>query len=478
MTGLASVAAWTAPALAVVLAGRVARGDADAPLLVLAAALAPLVALLASARATPPPAPARPIAAPVTLACAALVMGASLSAMGDVAGALGATRWQGVAVAAALAVLPALLSGARWAVLLPLGLAALAGGALVVGGSAQAPPWRAWADTAARPAFRFGAHGAWVDAGGRVERRTTLEFTEGQRVTAVAPGVFRVVEREQVRTTTREWRLAAGDTLALRPGDRLTLEPGARVRFEAGARVPGAPVSGAVWADPVERHRPRRLVAWLGAFVTLVVGASALACAPALTRAAALAAVACALALPLVAVCWGIYAAATPELLLGGADGGVFAGLPAFPVDVGAGVIALACAGLSALLLAAAHALLARLAEPLGARREAVWLGVVVVASAGALWPLDPWRALTLGWGLAAAAWAAPALGARDAPSATAGAWVGALAWAALAALDLGRALPPWAAELGEAPAMAAAPLGWLVARAAGAWRVGKGARR
>ncbi|MGH7355909.1 MAG: hypothetical protein ACRELS_15185, partial [Candidatus Rokuibacteriota bacterium] len=159
-------------------------------------------------------------------------------------------------------------------------------------------------------------------------------------------------------------------------------------------------------------------------------------------------------------------------LLLGEADGAVFAGLPG---SGGATVTALACGGLAALLLAAVHAFLDRLAGPLGSRRGVAWLGLLLAAGVAALWPLDPWRALMLGWGLAAAAWAAPALGARDAESATAGAWVGAVAWAALAALDLRGGLPPWASALGEAPALAAAPLAWLVARAVGAWRVGKG---
>jgi len=486
MTGFGAVAAWTGPALAVVLAGRVARGDADAPLLVLVAAVAPLVALLASARRAP--APDRSIAAAVRLACAGLLTGASLLAAGDVASALGAARWQGVVVAGALAALPALLPGTRWSLLLPLGLAALAGATLVVGAATHLPPWRAWAESAARPAFRFAAGGAWVDGGGRVDRRTTVEFAEGQRVTAMAPGSFRVVEREQTQTTTRDWRLAAGDTLTLRPGDRLTLEAGARVRFEVGARVPGAPISGAAWADPAERGRPQRLVVWLGAFVTLVVGAAALAISDALprdaftrdalTRVDGLTAIASAFALPLAAACWGIYAAATPEHLLGGADGAVFAGLPPQAASSGGAVVtALACGGLVALLLAATHALLGRLAGPLGPRRGMAWLGVVVAAGVGALWPFDPWRALMLGWGLSAAAWAAPALGARDAVSATAGAWTGALAWAALAGLDLRGGLPPWAVGLGEAPALVAAPLAWLVARAVGAWRVGNGRR-
>jgi hypothetical protein len=458
----------------VTLAARVARGDADAPVLVLAAALAPLLALLASARRTPPPAPARSIRLPARVGCAALLMTASLLAAGDLAWALGAARWQGVIAAAALAALPALVPGERWALLLPLGLAALAGGTLVTGLVTPAPPWRAWADAAGRPAFRFGAHGAWVDDGGRVDRRVTLEFTEGQRVTAVASGTFRVVEREPWQTTTRDWRLAAGDTLALRSGDRLTLEPGARVRFEAGGRVPGAPISGAEWADPAERRQPRRLVAWLGAFVTLGAGALPLARAATLTRPGALAAVTSALGLPLLAAVWGIYAATAPERLLGGADGAVLAALPASPGAGGVGVAPLACVALAALLLAAVHGLRGPVARPRSPWGELVWLAVLVASALGALWPLDPWRALTLGWGLAAAALGAPALGARDAGAATAGAWAGAGAWAAVVVLDVGDGLAPWARGLGDAPALAAAPLGWLVARVVSA-RAGNG---
>ena len=54
MTGLRELAAWTSPVLVGALAAHVCAGDPDAPFVVLAAAVAPLIALLAPPRAAAP----------------------------------------------------------------------------------------------------------------------------------------------------------------------------------------------------------------------------------------------------------------------------------------------------------------------------------------------------------------------------------------------------------------------------------------
>ena len=89
-----------------------------------------------------------------------------------------------------------------------------------------------------------------------------------------------------------------------------------------------------------------------------------------------------------------------------------------------------------------------------------------MVATALAVWPLDPWRVLTLGLGLAAAAWA-PARLATSAAGALAGPIVGGVAFVALAALPaLAPGTPVWLDALAGYPALVAMPLGWLAARA------------
>src|SRR5256886_15870586 len=107
-----------------------------------------------------------------------------------------------------------------------------------------------------------------------------LQISEPHRVTALNPGVYRVVEEvvegDAPRSVTREWRLAAGEALTLRPGDRLILEAGTRVRFEGSKRVPGSAASGVAWAEPPERRSLGTAAHALGAVLTLVGGALAL----------------------------------------------------------------------------------------------------------------------------------------------------------------------------------------------------------
>src|SRR5207245_2914798 len=87
------------------------------------------------------------------------------------------------------------------------------------------------ATVAARPALVFSGRSAWVTEGERFVRGTTVAVDEAHRVVAVTPGTFRVVEQDGGRRVVRDWRLAAGDAISLRPGDTLTAAAGSRLRF-------------------------------------------------------------------------------------------------------------------------------------------------------------------------------------------------------------------------------------------------------
>jgi hypothetical protein len=462
MSGVAAVAIWLQPALVAALASHVAAGDADAPWLVLAALVAPLIALLARGR----PAAPNAVSGAVAVVAVALVLAADFLLAAEAAALLGAPRWHGVALAA----LPALVVTVWPALrrLTPGALAAAAAALLLAPAAvslADGSPLAAWHRTGTRAALTFAADSAWVLAGERFARPTTLRFAEGQRVVALTAGVYRVVERDVTPPVVREWRLVAGEALTLRPGDELGVETGARLRFEAGRRVPGAPASGVAWADGVARG-PRMLPLAAGAVLTLVGGALALVPAARGGRAAAggplllLAVVSGALAC-------GVYAATAPDLALAGALAAPLLRLPArvFGAPAAAPLVWLTTVALVVMLATAALALRERLAGCAPAAREA-WVGAVVVAAALAAWPFDPWRVLTLGLGLAAAAWA-PARLATSAGGALAGPIVGGVAFVALAALPaLAPGAPAWLDALARYPALLALPLGGLVARA------------
>jgi len=462
LSALAAAAPWLQPALVVALAFRVAAGAPDAPWLALAALVAPLVALLADAR---PPA-RNPVTAVVAAVTVTLVLAADLLVVADAATLLGAPRWQGAALAALAAL--ALAAWPRARRLSPPALA-VAAVALLLGPAAVAlalgAPWTAWHRSGARPALTFSERSPWVLGGERFARATTLRFAEGQRVVTLAAGVYRVVERDAATPTVREWRLTAGDALTLRPGDELSVEAGAHVRFEAGRRVPGAPASGVEWADAPARG-PRLLPVALGALVTMLGGALALV-PPARRGRAAAAGPLVLLAATTAALAWGVYAAGVPDLVLGGALPAPLLRLPTAALGARAGVpLALLTGGALLLLLAAAAvALRERLAAAASAAPE-LWAGIVVAATAIAVWPIDPWRVLTLALGLAAAGWA-PARLATSPVGALAGPIVGGVAFVALAALPaLAPGAPAWLEALARYPALVALPLGWLAARA------------
>jgi hypothetical protein len=468
VTGLGALAVWPGPALVAWVVAAVATGAPAAPLLVLAVALAPLLALLQPARAT---APRHPVTLALVALVAALVLSAHLAALGDAAMLIGAQRWHAIALAATVALLVALMPGARrWpGAASMIGGIALLGVLVAAGLSSGLAPWAAWADAAARPALVFSRESPWVLDGQRFVRRTTLAFDEGQRVVAVTPGTFRVVEHDGGRRVVRDWRLAAGDALTLRPGDTLTVEAGSRVRFEPGKRIPGTPASGPAWGDAAPHTSPARSLALLA---TLTLGACALVPAPARRVTAA---VLIALGVSLGASSWGVYATlAAPEAGLAGSSIEALLSLPrAMPTTArgftaGALIVAVMC-GLLALFVAAAEGLRHTLRDAAGTRWPTLWTavmaGAVVVSLMSVVDPLTP---LMAGLGLAGASLAAPRLAAgRDAgrrfgwPVEVIGALLGGAVFAALTL-----ASPPAALEtLAAFPVLVAAPAAYASVR-------------
>lgn len=470
------VATWTNPALFAALAALVFSGDVAAPLVALAAVLAPSLAMLQAPGETRTSGGA--VVAGVRAVSVMVILWSGFLLLGDVAGVLHLARGPLIAVVAAAA---AVVAGARplrarASLLVPLGIACVVVCASGLAVSVGAPPWRAWAELASRPALAFPDAGAWVTQGRSVTRPTRLTFTEPHRVTATSAGIFRVTEHDGASVAVREWRLAAGDSLHLRSGDELVLSAGASVRFEAGKRIPGVPPSGVAWAAPRARQDPRRLAEVLAIALTLSGGALAL-LGPCAGMRASLQASALLLAFVLAAVSWGIYAALrAPELALG-AD--ILVAVVEAPLVVAgpawrAVLPALSLLGMAALCVAAAPALRERLIEvacPAGpdelatARRagaELLWLGVLVIAAALSWWPADAWRVLLAGLGFAASAWAAPGL--------VAGAGAGSAALAgggAFLALTLaGSLLPPAMSLLGAYPVVIAVPVAAAVALA------------
>jgi hypothetical protein len=330
-------------------------------------------------------------------------------------------------------------------------------------------PWTAWSRGGLRPARTFSEASAWVQDGERFARPARLTFAEGQRVTALTAGVYRVVEHDAALPTVREWRLTSGETLTLRSGDELSVGAGARLRFEAGRRVPGAPASGVAWADAPARG-PGMLPAALGALVTLVGGALALVPAVARRGTPALAGPLLLLAGVTAATGWGVYtAAAAPDLALSGSLLAPVLRLPPLALGSRAGgpLGALAAGSMVLLLVCATVALRQRLAATVRPR-PALWAAAVAAAAALTAWPLEPWRLVTLGLGLAAAVWT-PALLAPGWTAALTGSLVGAIAFVTLASLPAMTSVSAaWLEALVRYPALLALPLGWAAAHAMG----------
>jgi hypothetical protein len=474
MTPPSALVAWSGPLVVAALALAVFRGDAHAPLLalvVLVASLAPALRPLGDGVV-----PARSAAAAVSLAAAALALAAQLRFLADGAVVFGAGPRVTIAVTAALAALCSLWPGRRpWSSrLLPASLVAIGVPLLATALHSGVAPWVAWRAVATRPALVFAEGSPWTREGGRIVTAATLAFTEAQRVTAVAPGVVRVLERDGTRDATREWRLGAGESLSLRPGDHLAVPADARLRFESGKRVPGAPASGATWADPGAGARGRALGRLTALTLTIVGGALALGgpwAGP--PRRAALVAPALAFASMAAGLTWGVYAAyRAPELTLGAPPLGAMVRLPLHAAAPWSTALTLLlAAGLVGLFVSTAQALAQHVALSLRAPRggaggwapRMAFVGALVVGALIAAVSGDAWLLLMTALGLAATGLAAPALASRDPGARAAGALAGTLAFVIVAGagwLTRSSPLP------GEVPVLIAAPLAWAAARA------------
>lgn len=490
--GWASAAAWTSPVVLSLVAARVFTGAPDAPAIALAVLLAPLIARLHPAGESQ-----SNLVATLGLAVGiGLILWANCLLLADVAGLVGSPRWATSCVAAAAALLAVTLlrpdggtgAAARQSraggipnrpaglgLALMYGAAGLAFVALVaiVAATLATSPWAAWRSAASRPALTFGERDPWVTEGRTLATATALEFTEIHHVTALSPATYRVYEPGRFR----EWQLRTGESLTLRSGDRLVVDAGARLRFEAGKRIPGTFWSGVVWADPPERSAPSTVVHALGAAFTLVGGAIALVGperAPASRGGSALA-----LAVVLGAICLGVYGAySAPGLSIGMSPLAAVFDVPeaVVPGSAGRTLVTGSAVVLLVMYSAAALALRGVLAGAWGhaatsssgagpPRRPLADPAVVlliVAAAIASLWPGDASRALMAGLGLTASTVVAPRLGGDRPAALLAGSLVGATAFAGLVMLRL----PTWAGVAATYPALAAAPLAWIVARA------------
>ena len=408
-----------------------------------------------------------------------LVLAANLVVVADVARAVGLGPWSALALGPGVAVVVIVtrVADPLWRLAVPLGVGFVLL-PLVAVGMVRGAPWTAWANVAVRPALTFAEHSVWVTEARSVSERAVLSFDEVHRVVAGAPTMLSVLERDGERPAVREWRLGEGDALTLRPGDELTLEAGTPVRFEAGRRIPGAPLSGATWADGTSRPSA---VAVVGLAITLVGGALALVPATArpLAGAPAMAAAGFLGAFVLGASLWGVYGIAlAPEVTLpprsvislselAGLIG--IPGAPAtLPVIVAAGLVTLLVGAVLAWRARAtevAASLAVALGRPLPSRFAITAFTAVLAVVAGvlALRDGDPWHLFVAGLGVAAASAAAPRLARTGPAGEAAGAIVGAIVF--LAVLVAGDRLGPEFAGIQDYPALAAAPLAWLVSR-------------
>ena len=474
---LRALAVWAGPVLFITVAARVFAGAPNAPLLLLAALVAPLAALLQSPTEDDDPAP---VTAIVLCGSAAVLLWANVLAIGDAAAALGVDRWRGVAVAGACALIVALwrplAARAVGAAVIGIILAiAAVGGLGMVTGIA---PWAAWRETSAQLALDFTDGSVWVNEGRALGEASTLTFAESHRVTAESAATWRVTEREGGETTTREWKLSPGDALTLRPGDRLALDAHARVRFETGKRVPGALASGVAWADP--DRGIAAAVHFVGTVLTLIGGALVL-LRPRrrLSRVGAVGAPASLVIALLVAGAAGIYAAhAGAELGLGASARAPFLRAPALLLSPPASVAltATAAGGLLALFVGTAAALRERVVAAVAAadpprllrlHPDLLWIAMLGVVICASVRPADAWHVMLAGCGLAACAWTAGPAENYGERAVAVGVACGATLFVAL---TLARPMLPWGvAALAAYPALVAVPFAHVIAAAAGA---------
>lgn len=484
--GRASV--WMTPALLFFLPVEILTGGSRGLWIVLLVLIAPLLSLLLVQRrgeAAP-----LPPASPLILALMAVVLlWANLLLVADVARWLGFSRPSGVlAAAAAVFVVTTWNTSRRWGPLLaPLGLLALLLSLGIVAASADRPPVRAWSHAASLPAFRFHPESPWVTEGRPVVPRRgtdTLLFEEEHRVTTLGAGPLRILVSDREEIQVQEWTLAAGQSVAVRPGDRLVLEPGRRLRFEANKRIPGAPESGVRWADPPLPSVGTGLLSLLGSGLTLLGGAAALVVFQRplfLSRRS----VAVEGAGYVLALAWALglatyTASLAPELFLGGVTPEKLFEFPALALRGSPWRSALGwllLLGGCFALLASASALRDLLARggPEG-RDLGLWGGMLAAAGAGSVWPLDPWSALLIAFGLGASTLAPLVwVGAPGAHPAAGRVALGAGVFVFLALAAAGQLLQVpvgWAQIVLGYPALVAAPVSaallWLARRPPG----------
>jgi len=456
---------WLGPVLVLGVAAHLYAGGSAGPLLVLLVVLGPCAALLGGR--TERAAEASRVLAPLTLLAALLLLSAGLALFGDIASGVGAPRWRGVVIAAgcafALTVWPPAALLVAWLVLAAVAHASGLG------------PMAAWASVASRSAFCFETTSPWVRSGGTFPTAGVLTFSEPHRVQAASPDVFGVIVSDGGTTSVEEWRPRPGAAITLRPGDRLSYPAGARLIFETGRRVPGAPRSGAAWADPaVGASGAGEFVRFLGLALTFVVGSFPLLRpgAPP-TRAGAAVGLALALAAAGWAEAWAVYAAwAAPDLFLGTVRAGALVALPSLAVGGPwgrrlTGVLVVAVLGL---FVAGAAGLRERIAvfDRGGGHDLALWSGVLGLALVGSLWPHEPWALLVLAQGLLASTLGPLALMSSAIPVRTqvmaSGLGLAAFAVGALGGRASGGAV---AATLGAYPALLGAPAAWAALRLA-----------
>jgi hypothetical protein len=486
MTAVGAVAAWTSPVLVVAVVAEVTTGGAEAPLFVLAVLAAPLLALLAG----PGPRGAQPAfvvaSGLVTVLC---VLGAGFRAVTDLGHVLGLERGATLGSAIALVLVTTVWRDHHRvaATALILGVAALLIAVVILGITVEVSPWTAWSRVASRGAFELGPRSEWTREGAQFPQPVTLTFAEPHRVTAVTDVVVHVTEHDR-GTMVRERRLAAGESLMLRPGDTLAIPAGARVRFEKGRRVPGAPMSGVTWADGADATRPRLLAWWVGLTLTLAGGALMVVrgAAP-LSRACALFGPTTVVGVVLAAGCWGVYAVdAAPELSIGVPAAASLARLAPVVADEPwrSRLLAAIVLALLALFLGSAAALRRCLVDLTAAsssglvasmRRRvleaATWILLVAAAAAASVVVTDGWWLLLQGSGLAAAILLGPMLATGEVPGVERARAKGALAGGLIFVVVTALARWPGAAgafdTVARYPALAAAPAAWLVARLA-----------
>ncbi len=462
---LRGMLAWTGPAIVLGLTALVFRGDPLAPLAVVLAAVAPLAALVRGRDTRP----ATPVHLALALPGVMLLLAAHAVVAGDMAQLEDMPRWVVTALVLACGAAPLVARWpATWATAGVIGGAAVVVPLVAIALVTWTPPWTAFAQVATRGALVFGERSRWVTDGRPIAPGAALAFDEPHRVTAVSAAHWQVTETDGTRSVTRERRVAAGDSLVLRPGDRLGIDAGAQVKFERGKRVPGAVATGVEWGDAPQRRTLESAWRSLGAAVTFAGGALALVPpAAGITRGGPASAAGGAVALALAAAAWGVYAMyVAPELALGATIATPFAELPAsvFGAAAGGATAAVLAAATLALYTAAAAAVAARVETVAAAVSErarsasvVACAGFVVVAATATFWRWDAERLLALGLGLLATTWAAPMLAAGTSRLALGGALAGAGVFAvvALAGDRIGAGL------FAQYPALIAAPAAW-----------------